>query len=336
MAIPLTKLQKKYTIILIMREYPMTFDEFVKRFSTEEQCRDYLFQLRWPNGFKCPKCGGEENRAISNTLYWCPKCKYKASVTAGTIFQDTRSPLRTWFTAIWWITTQKYGASAEGLQQVLGLGSYETAWTWLHKIRKAMVRSDRTKLTGTVEVDEAYVGGEEHSVSSGRGTGNKVLVAIAVELEETGKASKTGLKIPGRVRLSVVPDATKESLVSFITDNVEFGSEVITDGWPSYSSLPKKGYKHTVYVQKKKKPEDEEILPHVHLIISLLKRWLLGTHQGAVSDKHMQAYLEEYTFRFNRRKSAKRGLLFYRLLEGAVNCAPLTYDELVNMPNRFN
>ena len=197
-----------------------------------------------------------------------------------------------------------------------------------------MVRSDRTKLSGVVEVDEAYVGGEEHGTSTGRGTGNIVLVAIAIELEETGKASKTGLKKLGRVRLAVVPDASKDSLQAFITNNVECGSEVISDGWASYASLPKIGYKHTVYVQRKAKT-DEEMLPHIHLVISLLKRWLLGTHQGAVSDKHMQAYLEEYTFRFNRRKATKRGLLFYRLLEGAVNCGPLTYDDLVNPPNEF-
>jgi transposase-like protein len=318
-----------------MREYPMTFDEFVKQFSTEEQCRDYLCQLRWPNGFICPSCKNTEFWPIGSKLLECKACGHQTSVIAGTIFQDTRTPLKTWFTAIWWVTTQKYGASAEGLQQVLGLGSYETAWTWLHKIRTAMIRSDRTKLKGKVEVDETYIGGEEHSASSGRGTGNKVLVAVAVELEETGKASKTGLKIPGRVRLSVVSDATKKSLLPFIMNNVELGSEIITDGWSSYSSLSSKGYIHTVYVQSKKKPEDEEILPHVHLIISLLKRWLLGTHQGAVSDKHMQAYLEEYTFRFNRRKAAKRGLLFYRLLEGAVISDPVTYNDLVNSPKHY-
>jgi len=316
-----------------MKEYPMTFDEFVKQFSTEEQCRDYLRHLRWPDGFICPRCKNTGAWPVNGKLLECDACGHQTSVIAGTIFQDTRTPLKTWFTAIWWITTQKYGASAEGLRQVLGLGSYETAWTWLHKIRKAMVRSDRTKLKGSLEVDEAYIGGEEHGASTGRGTGNKVLVAIAVELEETGKSTKTGLKIPGRVRLSVVPDATKESLLSFVTDNVEPGSEIITDGWPSYSSLSGKGYTHTVHVQRKKKPDDEEILPHAHLVISLLKRWLLGTHQGAVSDKHMQAYLEEYTFRFNRRKAAKRGLLFYRILEGAVISDPLTYDSLVNLPN---
>lgn len=312
----------------------MTFDEFVKQFSTEEQCRDYLFKLRWPSGFVCPNCKGKEYKILRETLYWCPECKYQASVTAGTIFHDTRTSLRTWFIAIWWVATQKYGTSAEGLQQILGLGSYRTAWTWLHKIRKAMVRADRTKLSGIVEVDETYIGGEEHSGSSGRGTGNKVLVAIAVELQEFGNEKKQGLRKIGRVRLSVIQDASGESLSAFVSENIEKDSEIITDGWAGYSFVKNSGYKHTVFVQSKKK-EAENPLPHVHLVISLLKRWLLGTHQGAVSDKHMQSYLEEYTFRFNRRNSAKRGLLFYRLIEGAVNVSPVTYNDIVNVHNDF-
>jgi transposase-like protein len=309
-----------------MKEYPMTFDEFVKSFSTEEQCRTYLYELRWPNGFVCPKCKGQECWPIGSTLFECTQCGHQTSVIAGTIFQDTRTPLKTWFTAIWWITTQKNGASAEGLKQVLGLKSYETAWTWLHKIRKAMVLSDRTKLSGIVEVDEFYLGGEEHNASTGRGTGNKALISVALELKPAQKL--------GRVRLCVIPDASQDSLISFIKENVDAGSEVITDGFPSYVSLPEYGYKHTVYIQKKAVNEDEK-LPHVHLIISLVKRWLLGTHQGAISDKHMQAYLDEYTFRFNRRKAAKRGLLFYRLLEGAVAVNPTTTKSLYNLTNDF-
>jgi transposase-like protein/Zn ribbon nucleic-acid-binding protein len=303
-----------------MEEYPMTFDEFIKNFSTEEQCRDYLFKLRWPDGFVCPACGVTKYWPVNGKLYECVECGRQTSVISGTIFQDTRSPLTKWFTAIWWITTQKNGASAKGLQQVLGLSSYETAWTWLHKIRKAMVRGDRTKLSGTVEVDETYIGGEEHSGSTGRGTGNKVIVAVAAEVNCEGRL--------GRVRLRAIPDASKSSLIPFVTDNVETGSEVITDGWPSYSSLGEDGYRHTIHVQKDKLGE-EKLLPHVHLVISLLKRWLLGTHQGAASDKHMQAYLEEYTFRFNRRKAAQRELLFYRLLEGAVVISPHTYSDIV-------
>lgn len=297
----------------------MTFDEFVRNFYTEEQCRDYLFKLRWPDGFICPKCGGEICWSIGDTLFEC-RCGRQTSVIAGTIFQGTRRPLKAWFTAIWWVTTQKNGASAEGLKQVLGLKSYETAWAWLHKIRTAMVRSDRTKLSGTVEVDDFYLGGEEHDGSTGgRGTGNKILVTVAIELHESGKL--------GRARLGVVADASKASLQSFIKNNIELGSKIITDGWVSYASLPNEGYEHEVYIQNKAETEEEK-LPHVHLIISLLKRWLLGTHQGAISEKHIQSYLDEYVFRFNRRKSAKRGLLFYRLLEGAVATKPTTTAEL--------
>jgi transposase-like protein len=317
-----------------MDEYPMTFEEFIKNFSTEEQCRDYLGKLRWPDGFVCPKCSGQEYWPVGNTLFECKKCRHQTSVIAGTIFQDTRTPLKAWFIAIWWVTTQKNGASAEGLRQVLGLKSDETAWAWLHKIRKAMVRADRAKLSGLIEVDEAYIGGEEHSGSTGRGAGNKVLVAIAVELREFGNEKKQGLRKLGRVRLAVIPDASGESLSSFIRENVEKGSEIISDGWSGYSFLKSSGYKHTVFVQSKKK-DDENPLPHVHLVSSLLKRWLLGTHQGAVSDKHMQAYLEEYTFRFNRRKAAKRGLLFYRLLEEAVSIGPFTTKDLYNLTNDF-
>jgi len=313
----------------------MTFEEFNRSFSTEEQCRDYLCKLRWPDGFQCPKCGAQEYWSISETLFDCKQCRHQSSVIAGTIFQDTRTPLKTWFIAIWWVTTQKNGASAEGLRQVLGLKSDETAWAWLHKIRKAMVRADREKLSGLVEVDETYIGGEEHGTSTGRGTGNKVLVAIAVELKNFGNEKRQGLRKLGRVRLSIIEDASGDSLSSFVTRNVEQGSEIITDGWSGYSFLKNSDYKHTVCVKSKEKDDDERQLPHVHLVISLLKRWLLGTHQGAVSDKHMQAYLEEYTFRFNRRNAAKRGLLFYRLLEGAVSIAPITTRELHNLTNDF-
>jgi transposase-like protein len=304
-----------------MNEYPMTFDEFTTKFATEEQCREYLWQLRFPNGFECPKCGESKSWPIGKMLFECASCGHQTSVIAGTIFQDTRKPLKTWFTAIWWITTQKNGASAMGLQRVLGLNSYTTAWTWLHKIRKAMVNPNRAKLSGVVEVDETYIGSEESDGKRGRGTENKTLVAVAVELKE-------GKNQLGRVRMCVVSDASKESLQRFIKENIEEGSTIITDGWSSYSSLPESGYGHTV-VKKLKVADDSELLPHVHMIISLLKRWLLGTHQGAAQEVHLQAYLDEYVFRFNRRKAANRGLLFYRLLECAMQIPPTTQDQLL-------
>jgi len=303
------------------KEYPMTFDEFERKFATENDCRDYLFGLRFPTGFVCPKCGGSKYWRIVESLYECTDCGHQTSVMAGTIFQDSKKPLRTWFIAVWWITTQKYGASATGLKQVLGLKSDKTAWTWLHKIRKAMVFPNRTKLNSKVEVDETYVGGDETDGKSGRGTENKTLVVIALEIG--------GNNALGRVRMKVIADASAESLRPFIINNVEKGTEVVTDGWSGYAFVNKEGYKHTVFVQKKAKYQ-EEMLPHCHLIISLLKRWLLGTHQGAVTEKYFQAYLDEYVFRFNRRKSAERGLLFYRFLECAMMTPPTTYEDLVN------
>lgn len=300
----------------------MTFAEFTSRFASEKQCRDYLYELRWPNGFVCPKCRAANTPLpIGELLYRCPTCRQQSSVIAGTIFQDTRKPLKDWFTAIWWVTTQKNGASAKGLQQILGLGSYQTAWTWMHKIRTAMVTPGRSKLAGDVEIDETYVGGEEHDGKRGRGTENKSLVVIGVELLE-------GRNQLGRVRMQVVPDASGDSLLGFIEANVGYGSTVITDGWSGYSQVPGKGFKHSV-IDKFGVEDEKNLMPHVHMIASLLKRWLLGTHQGAIQEMHLQAYLDEYVFRFNRRKSAKRGLLFYRLLESAVHIQPTTYRQLV-------
>jgi len=236
------------------------------------------------------------------------------------MFHDTRKPLKDWFVAIWWVTTQKYGASAQGLQQILGLKSYQTAWTWLHKIRAVMVSPQRIKLSGVVEVDETYIGGDEIGGKRGRGAGNKVLVCVAVELKG---------KKPGRARISLIADASKESLHGFICTNIATGSKLITDDWSGYHGIESSGYDREVHVQSKSK-SDDELLPHVHLVVSLVKRWLLGTHQGAVEKKHLQAYLDEYVFRFNRRTSAKRGLLFYRLLENAMTVSPTTYRQFVD------
>ena len=208
-----------------------------------------------------------------------------------------------------------------GLQKVLGLGSYETAWAWLHKLRHAMVRPGRDKLSGYVEVDDTYIGGE-YEGKRGRGSENKVLVVIAVEVKD-GKI--------GRIRISRIANASGECLLSFVQGSVEKGSTVNTDGWQGYNGLTEKGYIHEVTVAKHSKKSG--LLPHVHLIISLLKRWLMGTHQGAVRNKHLDYYLDEYTFRFNRRASHYRGKLFYRLIQNAVVVEPVTYNSIVNPEN---
>ena len=305
-----------------MEDYPRTVLELGERFSTEEACRDYLVRLRWPDGFVCPRCGNTEGWPASRGRVICKACRYQASATAGTIFQDTRQPLRVWFQAIWHVTSQKNGASAKSLQQVLGLGSYATAWTWMHKLRRAMVRPGRDRLGGRVEVDETYVGGEQASQGhGGRHLGSKALVGIAAEEDGTGI---------GRIRMARVGEATKTSLHTFIEQAVEPGSIVHTDGLHAYRGVDLLGYQHEVSVlQAEGKDAGVRLLPRIHIVASLLKRWLLGTHQGAVRPKHLDYYLDEFTFRFNRRKSASRGKLFYRLLQQAGEIEPVPYRSIV-------
>ncbi len=246
-------------------------------FSTEAACRDYLARLRWPDGFRCPHCGGGKSWPVRSVLFQCADCSRQTSVTAGTIFQDTRTPLPVWFRAMWWVTTQKNGASALGLQRVLGLKSYETAWAWLHKFRRAMVRPGRDMLTGRVEVDECYVGGPEDGLV-GRLNLDKALVVVAAQEDGAGI---------GRIRLRQIVDASAESLVPFVRESVVSGSTVHTDGWLGYLPLKSAEFKHEVTYLKGNTKTASELLPRVHLVISHLKRWMMGTHQGAISHKHL-------------------------------------------------
>jgi transposase-like protein len=294
-----------------MDAYPRNLGELDARFATEDACREYLAALRWPDGFRCPRCGGSKAWRTGGYLR-CAACQYKASLIAGTIFEGTRKPLTVWFRAIWWVVSQKNGASAKGVQQILELGSYQTAWAWLHKLRRAMVRPGRDRLDGTVEMDETYVGGEKPG-KRGRGALGKVLVVVAVQ-----DKGKQGV---GRIRMGVVPDASQETLNSFAKQTIEPVSTIRTDDWPGYGALLEAGFGHIVV------PSHE--LKIAHLGISLLKRWLGGTHQGAVSHEHLAYYLDEYTFRFNRRRADHRGLLFYRLLQNAVQIEPTTYRQMV-------
>jgi len=248
----------------------------------------------------------------------CQRCGHQTSITAGTIFHRTRKPLRAWFQVMWWVTGQKNGASALGLQRILGLRSYQTAWSWLHKLRRAMVRPGREPLSGEVEVDETYVGGVREGGGK-RHLGHKALIAIAVETR--------GPTI-GRIRLRSIPNATAHALLSFVRDNVAPGSVLRTDGWPSYLGLEDQGYRHKRLLQLSARDASRQ-LPRAHRVASLLKRWLLGTHQGRVERPHLPYYLDEFTFRFNRRTSRSRGLLFLRLAQQAVALNPVTYRSLV-------
>jgi transposase-like protein len=302
-----------------VEDFPRNLSEFEARFATDEACREYLCRLRWPDGFRCPRCGGGKSWPVRVVWLQCANCGHQTSGTAGTIFQDTRTSLTVWFRAMWWMTTQKNGASALGLQRVLGLKQYQTAWTWLHKLRCAMVRPGRDLLTGRVEVDESYLGGLEEG-RRGRQVETKALIVVAAQEDGNGI---------GRIRLRHVRDASAESLHAFVQESIQSGSVVHTDGWRGYSGLSAKGYVHEVTVIKGRKETASELLPRVHRVISLLKRWLMGTHQGAVSHKHLDYYLDEFTFRFNRRKSKSRGKLFFRLAQQAVAVEPAPYDRIV-------
>ncbi len=297
-------------------DFPRTVMELERRFSDESACRTYLAGLRWPEGFVCPGCQGRENWAVRRGKWRCPACHREGSVTAGTVFQDSKLPLTVWFRAMWQLTSQKNGVSALGLQRELGLGSYKTAWTMLHKLRRAMVRVGREQLQGLVEVDEAYWGGEEDDVR-GRQTYDKALIAVATEAVGAGI---------GRIRLRHIPDANRATLHGFIAEVIKPGSTVQTDGLQAYREL--QGYVHDRQIQTRQPEDAAHLLPRAHRVISLLKRWLLGTHQGAVGAEYLQDYLDEFTFRFNRRASASRGKLFYRLAQQAVQVAPTTYEAL--------
>jgi len=303
-----------------MEDYPRTLAELEARFSSEEECRRYLVNLRWPDGFRCPRCSGTKAWPVRQLLYQCSACGHQTSVIAGTIFEGTRKPLVVWFRAIWWVVSQKNGASALGLKRVLGFGSYQTAWSWLHKIRRAMVRPGRNRLFGRVEVDETYLGGLEEGVQ-GRQTFKKALIVVAAE--------QRGKKAIGRIRMLRIPDASAISLRPFIVQAVEPGSTIVTDGWEGYRGIEAHGYAHEVRKIKGSSELVIKILPRVHRVVSLLKRWILGTHQGAVSPEHLDYYLDEFTFRFNRRTSQHRGKLFYRLLQHAMQVDPIPYGKII-------
>jgi transposase-like protein len=296
-------------------DYPRTLLELEQRFSDEAKCRAYLFALRWPQGFICPVCGAG-GLAMRRDLWRCVQCGRETSVMAGTIFQDSKLPLAVWFRAMWQVASQKNGVSALGLQRALGLGNYRTAWSLLHKLRRAMVRPGRDRLGGVVEVDEAYWGAEEAGVR-GRQSVNKALLIVAAQADGKGI---------GRIRLRHIPDTQRATLHGFIVQSIEPGSTVVTDGLQAYREL--EGFVHARHIQKHQPADAEHWLPRVHRVISLFKRWLLGTHQGAIAHEYLQDYLDEFTFHFNRRKSASRGKLFYRLAQQAVQVSPVPFDSL--------
>ena len=302
-------------------DFPRTIGEFDERFHSDEACRAYLFGARWPDGWQCPRCGRAGGWLNRRGRVQCPDCGYQCSVTAGTVFHATKKSLRLWFKAIFLMMTQRNGVSARSLSEMLGV-RYPTAWTWLHKLRRVLFRREHAPLEGPVEADETYWGGYRPGEQGRRkGGGSKDLVLVAVE--DRGASA-------GRVRLSVLPDHTGKSIAGNLERDVSAGSEVHTDGLASYRTLSARGFVHrpTVLGGKDRSRASRE-LPHVHIVIGLLKRWLLGTHQGAVRTRHLPAYLEEFEFRHNRRRAKQRTRLFQAVVRLALGRRADRYRDII-------
>jgi hypothetical protein len=287
-------------------DYPRTRSEFEAFFPDEDACAAYLERLSWPDGFVCPACGtvGEPWRGSRRRLV-CRRCQHQTSVTAGTLFQGTRTPLTHWFEAAWLIATAEHGVSARRLQHHLGLASYETAWAMLHRYRRAMVRSGRPRLSGVVEVSTTTFGGRLPTT-----------VAVAVEERDGGE--------PGRVRMQRVAGSSPHDLAAFAVWSVEPGALVRTGRPDTAGLLAERGYRIP--------PPGDDGLARAEDVVTRLHRWLDATHSGAVSPDQLDWYLDEFTFRFNRRRATHRGLLFYRLLEEAVVTPPLPYRSVTAPP----
>lgn len=307
------------------KDYPRNFTEFIEWFHSQADAWAYVARVRWPDGFSCPGCRNDDAWLTDRHLYVCTSCKRQTSVIAGTVFEGTRIGLRQWLYALWLVAGEKRGVSAKSVQHSLGLGSYQTAWIVLYKIRRAMTKTSTDKLKGVVEVDESYVGGVSPG-TPGRST-KKAIVAIAVERLGWGKKSKR-VKL-GRARMKVIENIERETLEDFITEVVEPGAIVHTDGKREYDDIERLGYIHQVTNQSSSNDPAHVAMPGVHRVASLLKRWLLGTHQGGLARQHLEAYLNEFIFRFNRRASRNRGLVFYRLLQQCLTTRPITYEDLV-------
>ena len=308
--------------------YPADLAGLRAWFPTDDACLNYLDWLRWPGGFACPHCGGMDAGKQADGVYRCHDCRKKVSVISGTIFHKTRVPLTVWFEAVWLLTSDKGGGvTAAHLHRVLPIASYQTAWSMLGKLRSAMTTMDHLPLSGFVEVDETFIGGPREG-TGGRGAEGKVLVAGAIEIKPDGW---------GRARMSVIPDASANSLGRFITANIAAGSTVITDGWRPYGrALRGYGYIHHPVVVSATSQPAHIALPGVHRLFALVKQMIGGTYYGAVKPEHLDEYLDEFVFRFNRRTSESRGLVFMRLLQKAVGAPPVSYAELVRVPTPKN
>ena len=298
----------------LWRDFPKTATEFEARFATEEDCRGYWIEARWGGQPACARCNS--TRVWSERggfLFECAECGHQTSLTSGTLLEKTRKPFKVWFRAVFEISTRLTGISAKDLQRILGFGSYRTAWTWLHKLRAAMVRSDSESLGPFVQIDEALVGG--------KGGPHKELVLVAAEAG-------------GRVRLAHVENNDAGTLKRFADGQIAADTHVVTDGHAGYNGESLGKRPHDAVVQTKTERRENDAVQSCHWTISLLKRWLLGTHAGAVRDKHLQAYLDEFAFRYNRRKTKGVGRIAARVIEQLVGHAPLPTRRIIKETKR--
>jgi transposase-like protein len=298
----------------LWRDFPKTAPEFEARFATEEDCRAYWIEARWGGEPACARCGSTRLWTIrEGTAFECADCRHQTSLTSGTLLEKTHKPFKTWFRAIFEITTRRTGISAKDLQRIMGFGSYKTAWSWLHKLRTAMVRSDSEPLGPFVQIDEALVGG--------KGGPHKELILVAAEAN-------------GRVRLAHVENNDKDTVKRFADGQIAADANVVTDGHAGYSKKSLGERPHEAIVQTKAEKRESDAVQGCHWTISLLKRWLIGTHAGAVSDKHLQAYLDEFAFRHNRRKTNGVGRIAARVIEKLVAHPPRTMRQIIDETGR--
>jgi hypothetical protein len=293
----------------LWRDFPKTAVAFEERFATEADCRAYWIEARWGGEPACAACEGTRVWTIrSGTTFECADCGHQTSLTSGTLLEKTRKPLKSWFRAVFEISSRKNGISAKELQRIMGFGSYNTAWTWLHKLRAALVQPARAKLSEHVEIDEAFVGAKRSG---------KSLVLVATETD-------------GRVRMAQAENNDAETLKRFADAQIAPDASVTTDGHAGYSDKSLGERQHDAVVQTKAERAEADVLQHAHWAISLLKRWLFGTHGSATSMKYLQAYLDEYVFRYNRRRTKGVGRIAARTIAQLVAHAPLTMRQIVN------
>ncbi len=290
-----------------MIDIPDNLLVFERQFSTEEKCFSCLFNIKYPEGFICSACGSTTFWQTGKELLHCRNCGKQTSLRTGTIMEGSKKPLMLWFRALFLAAFQKGGINAKELRIQLGLGSYQTAWTWLQKIRKAISENKILPLEGIVEVDETLLGGKSLS--------KMALIAVGVE---KGKQNKIG-----RISMELLPNASAHMLSDFIRRNIRKGAVIRTDGW---NKITDPDYKHIIV----KKRFEENLLPGVNLVVSLFKTWTDGLHHGFVQEKHLPGYLDEFSFRFNLRRAQSRGEIFYNLIQSAFSVKPPSYIEIIN------